>query len=90
MTFTLGEIMTRHTEKFTHPGVQEVWPPLTKDEPVALVNDRGWRLSGRVEMLSRDRQCLWIQLDSGMGRQLIHHQDGFMLESAEQATRSTV
>lgn len=82
--------MNRRTEKFTDPGTKEVWPVLAQDEPVALVNDRGWRLSGRVETLSRDRQCLWIQLDSGMGRQLIHHQDGFVLEREEQAEQSTV
>ncbi len=82
--------MNRRTEKFTDPGTKEVWPVLAQDEPVALVNDRGWRLSGRVETLSRDRQCLWIQLDSGMGRQLIHHQDGFVLEREEQTEQSTV
>lgn len=83
MTFTLGETMTRpiHHRSFIDPENHDLWPVLSKDEPVALVNGRGWRLSGRVETLSHDRQCLWIQLDSGMGRQLIHHQDGFVLES---------
>lgn len=77
--------MTRrlHHQAFIAPETQEPWPALVKDEAVALVNNRGWRISGRVEMLSNDRQCLWIQLDSGMGRQLIHHQDGFVLENAE-------
>jgi hypothetical protein len=79
--------MTRriHRRTFINPESNQVWPVLAKDEPVALVNERGWRLQGRVETLSHDRQCLWIQLDAGMGRQLIHHQDGFMLESEEEA-----
>ncbi|MFQ4148256.1 hypothetical protein AAGW05_06110 [Arthrobacter sp. LAPM80] len=68
-----------------NPANHEVWPVLAKDQPVALVNERGWHLRGRVETLSSDRQCLWIQLDSGMGRQLVHHQDGFELESEKQA-----
>ncbi|PYI67969.1 hypothetical protein CVV68_08155 [Arthrobacter livingstonensis] len=64
-----------------HHDHQDVWPVLAANQHVALVNERGWRLSGKVETLTNDRQCLWIQLDAGMGRQLIHHQDGFMLES---------
>ncbi|RAN77627.1 hypothetical protein B5P43_19475 [Bacillus sp. SRB_336] len=62
---------------------RDVWPALARDQHVALVNERGWRLSGKVETLTNDRQCLWIQLDAGMGRQLIHHQDGFVLEGDE-------
>ncbi|MDO5753910.1 hypothetical protein [Arthrobacter sp.] len=79
--------MTRptHNHIVTAPSAHEVWPVLAKDEPIALVNERGWRLSGRVETLSRDRQCLWIQLDAGLGRQLIHHQDGFVLENERPA-----
>lgn len=74
--------MTRpiHRHAFIEPLNHRVWPALAPNEPVHLVNERGWRLSGRVETLSTDHQCLWIQLDSGMGRQLIHHQDGFVLE----------
>lgn len=64
---------------FSNPENNDLWPALPVDRPVALVNERGWRLDGRVETLSHDRQCLWIQLDAGMGRQLIHHQDGFIL-----------
>jgi len=73
-----------HHRAFINPDNHEVWPSLSANDPVALVNNRGWRLSGRVETLSHDRQCLWIQLDGGMGRQLIHHQDGFVLESEAQ------
>lgn len=69
-------------EPYAH---HDAWPMLATDQHVALVNERGWRLSGKVETLTNDRQCLWIQLDAGMGRQLIHHQDGFMLESGSPA-----
>ncbi|MFC8302978.1 hypothetical protein ACFUCV_04745 [Specibacter sp. NPDC057265] len=69
---------------FTDPENNDVWPALPADRPVALINERGWRLEGRVETLSHDRQCLWIQLNSGMGRQLIHHQDGFVLEGGSE------
>ncbi|WP_315915220.1 hypothetical protein [Arthrobacter sp. lap29] len=87
MTFTPGDPMTRplHHRAFIDPENNEVWPALTHNEPITLVNNRGWRLAGRVETLSNDRQCLWIQLDSGMGRQLIHHQDGFVLENDQQS-----
>ncbi|ALE07114.1 hypothetical protein AL755_19270 [Arthrobacter sp. ERGS1:01] len=79
--------MTRpaHHRAFVHPDDHEVWPAMATDQPIALINERGWRLSGRVETLTNDRQCLWIQLDDGMGRQLIHHQDGFVLESGVHA-----
>lgn len=70
-----------HHQAFIAPETHELWPALAANQPVALINKRGWRLSGRVETLSNDRACLWIQLDAGMGRQLIHHQDGFVLES---------
>ena len=86
--------MTRPSHHHHHRGADhasqgradsEVWPALSRDQHVALVNERGWRLSGKVETLTNDRQCLWIQLDAGMGRQLIHHQDGFVLERDEPA-----
>ncbi|WP_082358191.1 MULTISPECIES: hypothetical protein [Arthrobacter] len=75
--------MTRptHHHAFVHPVDVQLWPQLAPDQPVSLINERGWRLRGTVETLTNDRQCLWIQLDAGMGRQLIHHQDGFMLEN---------
>lgn len=76
---------TLHHQAFIDPATHEVWPELARNQQVALVNNRGWRLSGRVETLTSDRACLWIQLDSGMGRQLIHHQDGFVLESEQAA-----
>ena len=69
-----------HHQAFIQPQNHRIWPALATNTPVALINNRGWRLSGRVETLSHDRKCLWIQLDSGMGRQLIHHQDGFVLD----------
>ncbi|WP_146233289.1 hypothetical protein [Arthrobacter psychrolactophilus] len=65
---------------FINPDINEVWPVMAENDPVTLVNERGWRLEGRVETQSHDRACLWIQLSSGMGRQLIHHQDGFILD----------
>lgn len=70
-----------HHPAFVDPTTHEVWPQLARNEQIVLVNKHGWRLSGQVETLTNDRACLWIQLDSGMGRQLIHHQDGFVLES---------
>lgn len=74
--------MTRptHHRAFNHPAGQALWPALVKDQAISLVNESGWHLRGTVETLSNNRECLWIQLDAGMGRQLIHHQDGFVLE----------
>jgi hypothetical protein len=72
--------LRRDRDTFDHQGDSILWPTLSHDEPVALVNDQGLRLSGRVDTLTPDRSCLWIRLDSGMGRLLIHHQDGYILE----------
>ncbi|WP_026555867.1 hypothetical protein [Arthrobacter sp. 35W] len=71
----------RITRRAWRPASGDLWPALEPEETVALVNANGWRLSGRVEAVTPDHSCLWIQLDGGMGRQLIHHQDGFALES---------
>ncbi len=74
-----------------HPGAghttdhRDVWPLLATDQHIALVDDRGRRLSGKVETLTSDRRCLWIQLDAGLGRRLVHHQDGFVLEGESSA-----
>lgn len=77
--------MTRpsHQHTIIRPAHHALWPALPMDQPIALVNERGWRLNGKVETVTNDRQCLWIQLDGGMGRQLIHHQDGFELVERE-------
>ncbi|WP_427015406.1 hypothetical protein ACQCSX_11235 [Pseudarthrobacter sp. P1] len=69
----------RITRRSWHPASGELWPALEPEQHVALVNSTGWRLSGRVDAVTPDHSCLWIQLDGGMGRQLIHHQDGFEL-----------
>ena len=66
-----------------HQGGGTPWPTLDHDAPVALVNDQGMRLTGRVDTLTPDRSCLWIRLDSGMGRMLIHHQDGYVIEDQQ-------
>ncbi len=57
------------------------WPPLQRDEPICLVDRFGSRLSGRVDAMTEDRSTVWIQLDGGNGRRLVHHQDGYVLSN---------
>lgn len=78
----------RERQTFVHQTDGTLWPTLAHDEPVALVNNQGLRLSGRVDTLTQDRSCLWIRLDAGMGRLLIHHQDGFVLEQHSHENRA--
>ena len=59
----------------------EVWPELSRHQSVCLRDARGNRIEGTIDGMTEDRSTLWIQLKGGLGRQLIHHLDGYWLET---------
>ncbi|WP_026546352.1 hypothetical protein [Paenarthrobacter nicotinovorans] len=59
----------------------EVWPELSRHQNVCLRDARGNRIEGTIDGMTEDRSTLWIQLKGGLGRQLIHHLDGYWLET---------
>ncbi|MFJ5954623.1 hypothetical protein ACIQC5_01550 [Paenarthrobacter sp. NPDC092416] len=60
----------------------EAWPELTLHQDLVLQDARGNRIEGTLDGMTTDRSTLWIQLKGGLGRQLVHHQDGYWLEAA--------
>jgi hypothetical protein len=60
----------------------EVWPELPLHQQLVLQDLRGNRIVGTLDGMTNDRSTLWIQLTGGLGRQLVHHMDGYWLESA--------
>ena len=59
----------------------ELWPHLDAHQEVALRDAKGNRIEGTIDGMTDDRSTLWIQLKGGLGRQLIHHLDGYWLET---------
>lgn len=59
----------------------DVWPELSRHQHVVLQDARGNRIEGTIDGMTNDRSTLWIQLKGGLGRQLIHHLDGYWLET---------
>jgi hypothetical protein len=80
-----GDAMEHSTDRHAnrHTTTPGAWTEVQPDQHIALVNNRGLRLAGRVDAMTEDRSTLWIQLDGGMGRQLVHHLDGFAVESSD-------
>jgi len=68
------------TMQTTRPQGQ-VWPELCRHQNVVLQDARGNRIEGTIDGMTDDRSTLWIQLKGGLGRQLIHHLDGYWLET---------
>lgn len=59
----------------------DVWPELSRHQHVVLQDARGNRIEGTIDGMTDDRSTLWIQLKGGLGRQLVHHLDGYWLET---------
>ncbi|HKU35439.1 MAG TPA: hypothetical protein VJP90_07810 [Paenarthrobacter sp.] len=59
----------------------DVWPELAIRQEVILADARGNRIEGTIDGMTDDRSTLWIQLKGGLGRQLVHHLDGYWLET---------
>ncbi|MFP3581597.1 hypothetical protein SB659_18710 [Arthrobacter sp. SIMBA_036] len=64
----------------TERGHAEVWPELARHQEIVLCDARGNRIEGTIDGMTEDRSTLWIQLKGGLGRQLVHHLDGYWLE----------
>ena len=60
---------------------QPLWPELPRDAELVLVNGRGNRIEGTLDGMTEDRSTIWVQLAGGLGRQLVHHEDGYRLET---------
>ncbi|WP_434615191.1 hypothetical protein [Arthrobacter sp. A5] len=72
--------MRRHSNPAQPTATTGPWPALERDEPICLIDPHGWRLTGRVDAMTEDRSTVWIQLDGGRGRRLVHQQDGYQIE----------
>ncbi|MEZ2390858.1 hypothetical protein AB6813_15200 [bacterium RCC_150] len=59
----------------------DVWPELPLHQELVLRDGRGNRIIGTLDGMTDDRSTLWIQLTGGLGRQLVHHLDGYWLET---------
>jgi hypothetical protein len=59
----------------------DVWPELARHQDVVLRDARGNRIEGTIDGMTDDRSTLWVQLKGGLGRQLVHHMDGYWLET---------
>lgn len=66
---------TQTTRSYT-----DVWPELPLHQELVLQDTRGNRIVGTLDGMTDDRSTLWIQLSGGLGRQLVHHLDGYWLE----------
>ncbi|GAB3264690.1 hypothetical protein [Arthrobacter pigmenti] len=57
------------------------WSELPHGQPVVFEHHTGHTIGGIVDMCSEDSSVLWVLMDNGAGRRLIHHQDGYRLAS---------
>ncbi|MGP0221744.1 MULTISPECIES: hypothetical protein [unclassified Paenarthrobacter] len=69
------------SELLTTPIPGDVWPTLDRHQEVVLQDARGNRIEGTIDGMTDDRSTLWVQLKGGLGRQLVHHMDGYWLET---------
>lgn len=58
------------------------WSTLSRGQHVAFTHRSDGPVAGAVEMRSDDASVVWIQLDNGAGRRLIHCDDGYRLKRA--------
>ncbi|WP_426996685.1 hypothetical protein [Pseudarthrobacter sp. N5] len=59
-----------------------LWPELPLNQELILADSRGRRIVGTLDGMTEDRSTIWVQLLGGLGRRLVHHQDGYWLENA--------
>ncbi|HEV7167699.1 MAG TPA: hypothetical protein VGN49_06980 [Micrococcaceae bacterium] len=75
---------TRNKENNASPELLPIgtpWPRLRPRQRLTLVDVHGTRVVGTLDAITEDCSTLWIQLDDGLGRQLIHSLDGYELEA---------
>ncbi|MBG6179135.1 hypothetical protein [Arthrobacter sp. CAN_A1] len=59
------------------------WSTLRRGQQVAFNHHSDGPVAGVVEMRTDDASVLWIQLNGGAGRRLIHCDDGYRLKPAD-------
>ena len=67
------------------PSHQEIkdWSTIRRGQGVAFNHHSDGPVAGVVEMRTDDASVLWIQLNDGAGRRLIHCDDGYRLRRAD-------
>ncbi|MDJ0320837.1 hypothetical protein [Pseudarthrobacter sp. PS3-L1] len=79
------KVMSRRTEttlQAAHPAPH--WHDLRRGERVRVLLSKGFEESGSIFDLTRDHASVWVDLDAGRGRILLHCTDGVEI-LAEQA-----
>lgn len=61
-------------------GATQDWLTTQCGQPVRLRHHRREPVSGILDMRTDDGSVIWVHLDDGAGRQLIHRDDGYQLE----------
>lgn len=59
------------------------WATLRRGQRVAFNHYSDGPVAGVVEMRTDDGSVLWIQLNEGAGRRLIHREDGYRLKRVD-------
>ncbi|MCA4133167.1 hypothetical protein [Arthrobacter sp. M4] len=54
----------------------EEWKSLRKGDRVTLRLNPGFETGGHVDAVTHDYTVVWVTLDDGRGRQLVHSSDG--------------
>ncbi|WP_211236608.1 hypothetical protein [Arthrobacter castelli] len=71
------------TRSNTHgTGELQDWQAPQCGQPVRLRHQRQEPVSGVIDMRTDDGSVIWVQLNDGGGRRLIHRDDGYQLEAA--------
>lgn len=58
---------------------QQDWAGILPGEPVQLSQGNDAAIAGVLDTRSDDCSVVWIHLNDGAGRRLIHHHDGYSL-----------
>jgi hypothetical protein len=77
-----GEIMARHRMRLTDEqplrGVQPDprWKDLRRGDRVSVRTRPGYETGGLIDAVTDDHTVVWVDLDGGRGRTLLHCSDG--------------
>jgi hypothetical protein len=56
------------------------WSGFRRGEHITLHHPAGMSLHGVLDMSTEDSSVLWVQLNDGGGRRLVHRTDGYRLQ----------
>jgi hypothetical protein len=54
----------------------EHWKALKEGDRVRVLLAPGYEAAGLVDAITRDHSAVWVNLDNGLGRTLLHCSDG--------------